>query len=878
MCPTYILLVHVFIVGVGSTPPHPDEHDSGRIVLKHSMAFNLIARPTVVVEEKVLIQPYNISYYHNLYWRLGELAKQVRSTCDSAPTTDWSGEEVIEQEEPLFQVKSNVEQSWYQARRICKEANQMLPEPTSEADFQSLSQIIRSRGIRGAFLGAVFDDKTGLYRYEHRGRFLGGLRPRYDEKQIVYYGAAAGANKNWKEITLSSCQGTLGIYHWFDGKSIRGTFEGDDPRTMMYPYRNNHYNEWLKKRNYRESIEFPVVCQRLDTWRSNRAARIQPTRLIMDKLKDQVLSECDSAVKDMSQGAERAKNEIQVLYRAYGLMDTSGRQREPRNVQMVLGAIMGGFDLWQRYALRRDLVRNADNIRVVQDQVAQHAKVLEAYEAEAKQLRARQEAVEKDLANLREEFGNYKKWDTLRHYITGATQLALHMYLHLEGIRQEVRHVLHEVRVGLVPAAFQATLSHKIEGMGLPLEYVTPHPVIPVFANPEMTNHLIEFSIVIAIGEKTWDLYELTPLPQFDATAAYYVETRYKYVLIDQYQERFVPLDDKQVKECLTGVCVDVEIARRILDERCTINSFIGVAPDPNCPMRRGDIIPYFKRVRNQIVFSVPHEMEGRLVCSDPAYQRPGSDGTVAIRGTGIIQIPYGCNIKLNAPDITVYGSPYRTKDEHVMVTIGDNTESEFRLDRYIDGEVDELQELRQSYESLNEHVDTSLVKRRTVLILIGVTSALVAVILLFGVWKGWFFLRYVRRLKQRYCEFKRYVQEQYERADLAVRGLARLMRGVLPPRLRHLADAAVAGVSAMYTSSEYKKLRGEQRQSTPDANTLDVRAWASITGASADADEREKPTPRERREHLPPTYEGHARNDDEVKTKEESGVRHSER
>ena len=223
----------------------------------------------------------------------------------------------------------------------------------------------------------------------------------------------------------------------------------------------------------------------------------------------------------------------------------------------------------------------------------------------------------------------------------------------------EISETLISVRANVVPGVFTPILRKGAAQLGIEGNQLLPNPENPVSLSPLISNGRLDLYANFLAGTDKWEMYRVIPIPKFRDNIAYTRKTDFEYALVGLAQERYIALDTDEARACKRGACKTTGVIRFLADDPCTIKMLALGEPKIGCKVNESPGDPFLRSTTSGLIYSVPQKITGRLHCEGADRAKIGHDGTITLEGMGVVNIPPGCALITNAPNIAkIIGPP----------------------------------------------------------------------------------------------------------------------------------------------------------------------------------------------------------------------------
>lgn len=148
-----------------------------------------------------------------------------------------------------------------------------------------------------------------------------------------------------------------------------------------------------------------------------------------------------------------------------------------------------------------------------------------------------------------------------------------------------------------------------------------------------------------------WDFYTIIPIPAFEEEYRRVRKVPFKHIALDFVSDEYVPIDERQMQECLNGQCVLKGTRQRVQNEECVVSPIMGDKPKHfKCPVEYFSKSNFFYPTPYGVIYSVDKPLTAHAVCPDSKIR--GIERRITFKGIGMIQINPGCFVKTHEPDL----------------------------------------------------------------------------------------------------------------------------------------------------------------------------------------------------------------------------------
>ena len=186
-----------------------------------------------------------------------------------------------------------------------------------------------------------------------------------------------------------------------------------------------------------------------------------------------------------------------------------------------------------------------------------------------------------------------------------------------------------------------------------------------VVSDPLDPTKLLVVINMAALGRKNLELVHMVPVPYFEDNNAYAITLDYDHIVLDQSSQAFSILTKQEEYDCLFSRCYIGSTEQSFLERSCGIPQFYDRHKDGCVSEVVTSNGVYLKpMLPDGVIFALKGEVRSEVFCKDEPSGPPRQ-----LRGTGILQLPNGCILRV----IDEYGKVYKVKGlpQYTLVNAG---------------------------------------------------------------------------------------------------------------------------------------------------------------------------------------------------------------
>jgi hypothetical protein len=196
--------------------------------------------------------------------------------------------------------------------------------------------------------------------------------------------------------------------------------------------------------------------------------------------------------------------------------------------------------------------------------------------------------------------------------------------------------------------------------------YIEEDPNEPTYLSSLVQHDMLTVYGAYLIAAEEWDLFRIVPIPGYSGTKMYTPTLDYTYVMIDQSQRSFTEITLTQISSCVTGMCIPYGVQKEVRDDQCNLAPLIGLERGSHCQHEVQTAQPFFYDTDDGVIYSVGEPLAVRIEC--PGGQ-PGPDDSVTLQGSGIIDVPEGCQVSANNWKVLGRPATLQVTSRHALLT-----------------------------------------------------------------------------------------------------------------------------------------------------------------------------------------------------------------
>ena len=345
-----------------------------------------------------------------------------------------------------------------------------------------------------------------------------------------------------------------------------------------------------------------------------------------------------------------------------------------KHMPVALPALIGtaglGYGVWSNYKTNKKFSEQRRTLINSRKHLNEQSTTLQTLKMDTITNEEDIQSTKEDMINIQNEFLQVRH---LVHSIDAAVTLQntiMQVRMKNDEIRDiannniaEISETLISVRANVIPGVFTPTLRKGAAQLGIDGKQLLPNPERPINLSPLISEGQLDLYANFLAGTDKWEMYRITPIPKFRDNKAYTRKADFEYALIGLAQERYIALDLDEARACKRGACKTTGVIRFLADDPCTVRMLSLGEPDKNCHINESPGDPFLRSTASGLIYSVPEKVTGRLHCEGAERAKIGHDGTIVLDGMGIVNIPPGCALITNAPDVAKIIGPPREHD-----------------------------------------------------------------------------------------------------------------------------------------------------------------------------------------------------------------------
>ena len=429
---------------------------------------------------------------------------------------------------------------------------------------------------------------------------------------------------------------------------------------------------------------------------------------------------------------------------------------------MALGIAGLGFNMWRHYRTNRKFAEQRQLIKNNQENIKQQATDLDIVTLAVTENEQSLRLLEKEMFNVQDtlqdvqnQMNTMASTSLLQTIIIQVAQETRAIEADMNSQYVALLEVLTSAAANTIPGIFLPEITKKAHQLGLAENGLMPNPDRAVGVGPLVQNGKLDVFANFVTGDREWEMYQIYSLPQFAEGMSYKRTLAFEYALVGQGQGQFIPLTSDEANDCKVGACEPTGVVRRMKDDPCTICVIAMRKPHKDCPVTVGEATPFLQSTIKGLIFSVPKETMGRLVCENSNYTKIGIDKALTLKGMGVYDIPTGCDFRIHEPEVIVLGPP---ESRHESLSSGPTTKqgSEKKDVPALASAIQERRAIRRSQEFLKNAFTASKTKISLITTAAIIIACLVGALILMATGKiAWLFIlhrrvvRFVAKTKQ---------------------------------------------------------------------------------------------------------------------------------
>ena len=798
--------------------PAPISVDDGNLIVSEGMAFQLLGQPYLVSQQTILHQPYSYEEVYTILEHQMAVSKQLNTACrlmEQSVTVGTSKEttkdvNVNTRRMEKFVIAEHGKTSLFRAKRICEESGWSLPEPSTLRQLQDLGQFLKQNRVKETFLGVTYDPKTQMNYLTNKGIVMNDqLFPGLTVILTKY-----GDDNEQKFNLTETADDMTAIYLITDEGKIRVKYNA--------PYHELDHGHLQRTERERGRIaKLDRIRSQLGSVACEKQYVTEPEQSTHSTRLSQALDKCLRLVAHYQDRRQVYVGQTRTLLRNYGLTEVLGstkktgasrratldlttkehtapttRPRDKRGIHTMLikglPLLSGALGAYGDYRDHKRIKDNTASIQQHREMIEENSLRLDTIGIDVQMIRTEQEVIKAAISDLKSAYSSLEAVQDIDNLLDSVDLNNREIERRIEEVISQLDHTLDCFMDQRIPPAFLRSVETYLESRDLHSDAVELRSHSPVIIDPEVHDRTINIYIIYMEGREQWDLYRLIPLPYFQNGQQNTPQLSYEYALVDPLQTRFAPLTEYQAHECNIGVCQEAQLIKTIEQDDCGINTMIQKTLTSTCPMIEAEEQVFIMAVPIGALYAVPQPIMARLYC-DRSIGGPGVESEGLLRGVGTVQIPAGCDLKLDKPTIIIKGAPlkrHRRIDGVKITTLFDpddllknNVRRRFSMNITSDW----IEPLRQEIDTMSLILYLSLA---VILILMGIPAYLIG-------FKVYRIVQTIRRLKNR-------TQQSRDMLQATVNGVT---KDVL--RLARLLQHARGRQSSLRRSASYTSLQG---------------------------------------------------------------------